>query len=279
MRIQFIQNIIDSLRNKTWGMGTLVNKYLGIEKKPNIKTLILGSSHLMSGYLPNQDEYNLAFNSQDLYYSYKLYNKYNNNNIKNIIISFSVFTAGQKLGLGSEADACAILKIIYNIDYQYPEIAKAKKLHKKEVFYQKAYEKYLKIVNLPKNYRGEISSSKKKNIREKDIKIRALKHLKNNLRENNNLEYCTKLINATKENNQNLIFIIPPATTIYKSVLPSSEEIFNQFYKITQNNEHIKIINLYDSNQFNDSDFYDGDHLNNTGAKKLTKIIHDKCNL
>lgn len=275
MRINCLQALIDKIRRKTGTMTILAEKYVGLKRNPNIDTLVLGSSHLMFGYLPSENEYNLAFPSQDLYSSYELYKLFNNENIKNIIISFSVFTPGHKLCLGSVAEASAMLKVIYGVEYQHPELIDIEKTKKKEDFYRTEYERYLKKLKLKENYRGDLLHHGKMRTGEKHIKDMAHKHMKNNTRENNNMPSCVDLINATRENNQNLIFILPPAVDCYKNELPSSEIIFEKLYEITQNQPHVKILNYYDSKDFDSSDFYDGDHLKKKGAEKLTSMIRN----
>jgi len=275
VRINCIQALIDKIRRKTGTMTILADKYIGLKRNPDIKTLVLGSSHLMFGYLPSKDEYNLAFPSQDLYSSYELYKLFNNKNIANIIISFSVFTPGHKLCLGSVADASAMLKVIYGIEYQHPELIDKEKMNKREHFYKVEYDKYIKKLKLDENYRGDLLRHGGMRTTEEHIKDMAHKHMKNNTRENNNMQSCIDLINATKENGQNLIFVLPPAVDCYKNELPKSEVIFKVLYDVTENQSHVKIINLYDSKDFIKSDFYDGDHLKPSGAKKLTQAIHE----
>jgi hypothetical protein len=52
--------------------------------------------------------------------------------------------------------------------------------------------------------------------------------------------------------------------------LPGQAELFEKIFKI----KNITILNFYDSTLFTDGDFVDADHLNETGAIKLTKEIY-----
>ena len=92
------------------------------------------------------------------------------------------------------------------------------------------------------------------------------------------MDYCLKLINDTLRNGQRLYFVLPPAHRFYKEVLPSSEKLFEKLYEMCKNFSHVEIINLYDSNIFTDDDFSDGDHLNEMGAKKMTRIMRGVLN-
>ena len=48
--------------------GFYVQKLETIKKISNIKTLVLGSSHIEVSFIAESNEYNLALSSQDLYY-------------------------------------------------------------------------------------------------------------------------------------------------------------------------------------------------------------------
>ena len=93
MKIKFVQDVIDRLRHKILYAESFLKKEVLINSKQSFDTLILGSSHIYQ-YVTQESELNCALASQDLYSSYKLYEKLNSNSLKNIIISFSVFTPG-----------------------------------------------------------------------------------------------------------------------------------------------------------------------------------------
>ena len=67
-------------------------------------------------------------------------------------------------------------------------------------------------------------------------------------------------------------------TKDYKDALLSSEELFKKLYDITNKYENVKILNYYDSKEFPDKEFYDGDHVNKIGAEKLTAMIRKSIN-
>ena len=68
MKIEFIQKIIDKIRRKPNFTQILLQKFEGFKKLKDVKTLILGSSHLQNNYIAVEGEYNFAISSQDLYY-------------------------------------------------------------------------------------------------------------------------------------------------------------------------------------------------------------------
>ena len=225
-------------------------------------------------YQDNEKELNLATPSQDLYYSYSLFEKYGQSS-KNIILTYSVFSKGLCLIKTNEIELCILLKEIFGIDYQFKNIAKKKNLYLLEPFYKIWINKYLKnpkSLNLRKTTEREIQSINSKDY----IQKRAKKHYKNYQRNFNQLNYIKKFIEKTKENDQNLILILPPAKKIYKEVLPDGKKIFQHLFKICKNYNHIKILDFYNSDSFSEEDFLDGDHLNIAGGWKLTKIIRTK---
>jgi hypothetical protein len=279
MRLNIIQEIIDVIKNKKIPcLGTLVDKKMGYKYKSTneIKTLVLGSSHIACSYIAKEDEFNLGAASQDLYYNYQLYNLLNTSFVKNVVVSFSVFTPGHILIKTGEAKYCVLYKLLFGIDYQYENDAKNKFLKYYEKRYDKAIKKYLSTNNKEySDYRGNILQYPKDNFDSKIIKETALKQYKNNQRSNNQMDYLMKLIKETEARKQNLFLVIPPATDEYKSYLPTSDIIFKKLYLSCAGFSHIKIIDLYDSSDFVKTDFCDGHHLNNNGAEKLTKTVRE----
>ncbi len=279
MRLDFVQDIIDIIRGKIFALHPIVDKYECYERVKNYHTLALGSSHMEKGYIPSVGEINMGSTSQDLYYSYNLYKLFNNQNLKRVFITFSVFSSGDFLiksrsGMGR---MCIIFKLLYGIPYQLEEYAAKNKFKYWEKYYNSQIKRYRKKIKLPDEYRGEFIRDDIKDI-PKDItkiKQRALRHYKIHCKEEKNIEYLIKLLEDTKKNSQELYIILPPATSIYKSPLPASSVIFSDLYEICKDYSHAKIINLYDSDKFTDEDFRDGDHLNLNGRKKFTNLLHE----
>ena len=94
------------------------------------QTVVLGSSHALYGYKPERTEFNFAEPSQDLYYSYKIYEKFCDfKKIKRVILFYSVFSAGHILEKTRWVKLCAIYKKVLGIPYRYNE-TELKKIEK-----------------------------------------------------------------------------------------------------------------------------------------------------
>lgn len=264
MRFELLQNVVDILRNK-FIYFDFYNK-----KNENYDNLILGSSHMVKIDV-GEKFLNCAFSSCDMYYANEIYKLFNKPEVKNVIISFSVFSPGYSLIRTFDAHVCATLKALFGIPYQNEEVARKKHLNLLEFLFRlklkRGYEKYNpNYVYLP-NQKFEFQVKK--------IQERALKHLKNNRRDVQQYYILEELLNSTQNNKQNLYIILPPATHYFKEVLPSSEEMFKGLYPLVDKYNHCKVINFYDSEDFTLEDFADGDHLCLEGKQKLISKIND----
>lgn len=277
MRIKFIQKLIDKIRNKVpensyiHDLGAKIISYEKVKK--DIDTIILGSSHAQLGYRAKSNEFNLGLSFQDLYCSYNIYKKYSNEKIKNIILFYSVFSPGSQTIKSQFADKMAVYKAVLGFNYQDNKSAKEKKLYNLDFAYKYQYLKFKKKYKIDLNYRGnEVSyiTCFKPPI----AADRAKPHYKNNQRNNNQTEYVVKMQKLADKRKANLYVVISPATTAYKNSLPLSSELFKElFYAAKKYN--INLLNMYDSDSFDNSDFEDWDHLSLKGAIKLTNIINE----
>ena len=277
MKIKLVQDVIDRLRHKILYAESFLKKEVLINSKQSFDTLILGSSHIYQ-YVTQESELNCALASQDLYSSYKLYEKLNSNSLKNIIISFSVFTPGHCLIKTNDCQMSILYKLIFGIDYEYEDIAKKKKLYSKEKYFLKTINKYRRDLNIPKKYKPVDKRFKEKSY----IQKRAYKHLKNNLRPNNEMRWCLKLLEMSALNKQQIYFVIPPFMNCYKEVLPNCEILFKELYSLCEQFDSATILNFYNTD-YDDSDFVDGDHLGQEAWNKLTCEIRKEyskdCNV
>lgn len=242
-----------------------------------IENLILGSSHGSYAYNPNCNDFNLCMPSQDLYYSYKLYNRYSPMlpELKNIILFYSVFSSGFDLEKCSEHPRCLIYHNVFGI---LPKSIDIKPLYKK--YYSDFNITKLSKDKFNKNYRGkclDVKGCSVSRLHKTDVADRVKGALKNHYRNNEQHIYLNNLISEINTNKQRLYIVISPVHSDYRKLCPEYNELFQSLFKIVENNINIKVIDCYNLD-FDDKYFWDYDHLNPKGAAKLTKIVSNKLN-
>jgi hypothetical protein len=68
------------------------------------------------------------------------------------------------------------------------------------------------------------------------------------------------------------MFVVTPMTEMFRKY--SNPEFKSCFYEALENAPgEIHVLDLYDSPEYSDSDFFDVDHLDVSGAEKLTRTI------
>lgn len=279
MRFKMLQQIVDICRGKFFGLDAMVKKHEMMTFVKSYTTMAFGSSHMEHGFIPNENEINLGSPSQDLYYIYNLYKKFNTPEVKKVLITFSVFSPGDRLICSGLGGMTIIYKHLYNIPYEDINIAKEKHYLILEPFFKHAIKKAQKKLKLKGNYRGALLERTTMHAQDEEtLKKRALLHYKISQREKIPMEYCKKILEETKQNNQEVYFILPPALNSFKNYLPNSDELFKEIYTLVEDFSHAKILNLYDDPSFSNEDFIDGDHPNESGAIKMTAKMHEFIN-
>lgn len=246
-------------------------KFMGLRlHEQTVKTLILGSSHGYYGYRADEklDEFNGAETSQDLYYSYEIYKQFSDApKLKNVVLFYSVFSPGNILELTAEKWRCDFYRLFYGIPYRFtPEKAKENVMKSLAGFILSEQEK----APVDTHYTGNCDYSFF--LTGFDINERVKNHLKGNRRRQNQTEFVRKSILLAKEKGHNLYIVIPPHRFDYTNLLPPFEELFPDLLAIK---DDVNILSFLRDPRFQDSDFGDMDHLNQTGAEKLTVFIRD----
>lgn len=243
-----------------------------VAQSKKINTLVVGSSHGDCGFNPyyfNEYSYNFCSPSQDLYYSYEVCKKYHNElpKLKNIILFYSLFSAGLELNRTSESERCLIFKKALKINY------------KENIRFH-----WLDILNVSLNVRKKYDFSKEfyngykisKVSLDLSLEERVSKHEREGLRNNDQLDYVEKLYQLCKQNGYRLTVVIPPMTNEYRQHCKWASKIYCKLNNFCD--ERFKILDFFESSFFSSEDFYDYDHLNSRGAKKLTELIQENGN-
>ena len=278
MKAAFLNDIIDILRGKVPYLENVFAVYNVYKNIKDYETLALGSSQMMA-YIPKENGLNLSISSQDLYYSYELYKLLNKQNpkLKNVILSFSLFTPGHCLIKTNECRMTILYKILFGIDYQFPEIAAEKHFDLIEKYYRYKLQKVYKKMQFVEGYRGGMPKNyfDTTNLNPDKAKEIALKHYKNNQRKCTQMHLLKEFIKDVQKNNQKLYLYIAPNSAEYRKNLPSEEELFKSMYETILNEKNVHVINLYNAEGYKNDEFLDNIHLNIKGAKKLSNYINE----
>lgn len=277
-----LKYLIKRKKTKFLYLEECTRKVCGLKARAGkFKTLILGSSHLEVGYIPNdKDEYNCAISSLDLYSCYRLYQYANHKGLKNIIISFSSFSPFHSLINSPNPFLATYLKILCGIDFQEstPDkiklaMAKYKRLKRK---IKRMCAKVAKKYDL-NTYTGDFMFWPTK-VYERDDDLMTKFAINDTHRfyaiKHEPVSYLAKLIREAKDNNQKVYIVMTPIIDkMYKELMINEEELFREVYALIKMYDNVKVLNYYNDNRFDETDFYDWQHLNHQGAEKLTKII------
>lgn len=233
-----------------------------------IETIALGSSYADYNFLDlnNGETYNIGLTSLDMYGTYQLYKKSTNiiTNLQNIIVFFAPFSPGFELSKSREKYRKVAYAHFFGIPYQDARdintnierviIRKCIALAEPDLIYP--YSGYDK-----KEYLGL-------NV---DVVKRAKTHLRENTRLPDQMCWLNKMIKLADQFGHKIWIVIPPVRSDYKSQLPKSEILFSKLYNI--NIGQHTILDFYDDHRFCDIHMGDSDHMNESGAMKLTEEI------
>jgi hypothetical protein len=94
---------------------------------------------------------------------------------------------------------------------------------------------------------------------------------------NENVSALKSIIVFGQRHNIKIVLFTPPAFETYVTNLniDQLEKTIQAAENISQQNDNCYYYNLLEDKSFSESDFYDADHLNEIGAKKLTLIIEN----
>ncbi len=257
-------------------LNYVYKKKMGIERRSkSISTLALRASTTDYGFYSPlwEGAFNLGLTSSDLFNTYHLYKYYRNNlpNLKNVIVFFSVSAPGFSLIHSIERYRTVAYKYFFQVPYSTNGYINHK--FEKRVF-KKC--KNLKIPDFDSSYCGY----EKKSYYGIDITTeeRVRTHLRENKREPSQMNWLKSLFNLVYDDGRVLVVVIPPYRSDYKNLLTSDLFLFEKLFKFEL--DGLKILNFYNSDKFDDTDFGDTDHLNETGAVKMTnelrKIFEDR---
>lgn len=259
--------------------------YLDIHSK-NIEILILGSSHSFYGINPvyfSRSAFNAAHVSQTLNYDYFIFDKYKKtfNELNTLLIPISYFTLFSRLEDDLEDWRIKNYSIYYGCNYHHSLKYNLEFIAQRPIPLIKQALSYFKGAN-------NITVSelgyglKYSNIKQSDLiatgKAAAKRHTTNNLDLlAENLKILNKFIDESISAGIQVILFTPPAADSYISNLNEQQLALmkSSIAEIMQGKYDIEYYDFMNDPRFINDDFRDADHLNGTGAEKLTKLLDD----
>lgn len=253
----------------------------------NIEVLYLGSSHFYYGINPEYSTYkgfNAAHISQSLNYDIAILKKYKNkwSNLKCIIVPIDYFSMYFTLDDGIEKWRVKNYAIYFGINsctnYRNRFELLSGKFSSNMLRLKSNY--FNKISEVTCNKLGwgtSFTSSLSRDLIEtgKTAAKRHTKEITRNVNFDKNIKILISLIDFANKKNIKVIFITCPA---YKSYVENLEQkqlnnTIETITKLTSKNSNSVYYNFLNNNSFYKEDYFDADHLNEKGAKKLTLLV------
>ncbi|MBS4219338.1 hypothetical protein KHA96_13510 [Bacillus sp. FJAT-49711] len=278
-------------------------KLESLKIRQDIQILLSGSSYTMCGLFEEHmplPARNVAVDAQDLYYTLKTirtalaYNR----NIRYCIVSFAYYFWGYDLSLSTSMyQYKRITEVNYpifkdkhnfpgNPDVEMNIISTSITPIKRRLFQYKSLEELL-IEKVKLSYKDSryypYSRTESETLKHDEAtnlefaQKRATSHNKffkymNTVQEN--LKLFDDFAEEMEELGVKLILYTPPVTEYYrKSIDPKLISGFYSCMNPLKQKYNFKLIDLFQSDTFNNADFVDYDHLNDYGAKKLAEIL------
>ena len=265
-----------------------------LDKHSNeIETLILGSSHAFYGFDPiyfSSKTFNASHVSQTLDYDFEIFKKYqdNFNSLKTLIVPISYASLWEKLENTTESWRVKNYSLYYKINISKSIV------NNTELFSNNLKTNIRRVYHFYVKNEKNISCSSLgwgtdyKSINSADLietgKTAAERHTEENINAkesskvfNDNIAILNSLVESCKKQNIRIIFITPPAYKTYIENL-NKEQKTKTIETMTNfaNRNNCEYLNLLEDSSFVSDDFFDADHLNEIGAKKLSMLLMEK---
>jgi hypothetical protein len=254
-----------------------------------VQTLILGNSHSFYGINPKflkKNGFNAASVSQSLNYDYYILKKYENNwtHLSRIVIPIDYFTLYKNLDIGSDLWRRKNYNLYYGMNVSNDIATNTELLSTRfksnltRLFSFYVFKRSLittESLGWGNAYQGH------KDL-QKTARVALSRHtVKNYNLLADNVRTLTNIIKFAKARHINVVFFTSPACKYYYNNV-SKTQMGKTLFEVNKLKDAygVTYINMLQDRSFLDADFYDADHLNWQGAKKLSlKIDHIVNNL
>jgi hypothetical protein len=253
----------------------------------NIEILVLGSSHAHYGINPeyfNLNGFNFSNISQSLDIDYNLLEMYGEkiNQLKMVIIPISYFSMFSRLESGGDSWRVKnnVLYYHYHTSFSIKNYFELLNGTMRSHIYR-AYEYIVnkeKVITVSNKGFGLGYSSTIKNNMEETGKAAALRHsLYDSMIFDSSKIIIQKIIDWCDARGIKLLFVTLPAYYTYRNRLDYNQldETINYMINISDKNVNVYYHNFLDDRDFIEDDFFDADHFNEIGARKITEKINE----
>lgn len=253
-----------------------------------IKTLILGDSHSYYDINPKyltEKAFNFGEVSQSVDIDNQILKTYIDQlpNLKNVIVRLSYTTLFEQLKHTSEAWRTKDYEIYTDVNLNNNKLKYHSEILTMKLKYnlKDIYEYYFKNENLlntdPSGWGNDLDGEIEKDKNEIG-KIIAKKHtIKNKKYFEENLKCFKSIIDICKKRNINVILVTLPAHSAYIEHLDDEQldRSIQTGKALAKNHENCRYYNFLKSERFQSGEFYDVDHMNKKGAKKMSIILNN----
>jgi hypothetical protein len=253
----------------------------------NIKILFLGNSHVYYDVDPQyiqSNSFNAAHISQSLNYDFEILKKYDSkfDSLRFIFVSVDYFSLFTKLETSVEAWRIKNYHIYYNIYSSFSiknnlEILNYKFANNLKRLYAYYFNGTSDINCTDLGWGTNYNSKNDKNLIETGM-IAAKRHtIKSDLLLNENLDILKSIIRLAGEKNVKVVLFSFPAYRSYVENLDTNQlnRTITSLSMLANAYPNTRYYNLLNDKSFGEMDFFDADHLNEIGAKKLSLKIND----
>lgn len=266
------------------------NKYLD-KNASVIEVLALGSSHSYSDIDPQYlrlKGFNASNASQTIEYDYAIFKKYSSkwNNLKFIILPVDDFTLYLQLKKAAESWRIKNYEIYYGIHLSGNLADNSEILSNKLVINaQRLYRYYIRRdTNTNCSLLGwgfDFNSKKKQSLTSSAVTAAKRHTISNKEFFSQNVRILTELVKDANSRNIHTILYTSPVYSTYtkyanKRQMAVTVEIIERLRKIYPN---VSYYDWYGDKSFIESDFFDADHLNEIGARKMTLRLDSIINV
>lgn len=253
----------------------------------DIQTLYLGNSHVYYGIDPiylAPHTFNAAYVAQFLNYDVAILQKYNWPALRRIIIPVDYLTLYGKLEDGAESWRKKNYIIYYGIKTDTEIADHMEVLSQFKTNLLKFYAHYFKQdkgITCSVLGWGTGYSAKTKNGLIETGKQAALRHTSKDDRNfKENLQSLETIIDFAQKNHIEIFLLTAPAYKTYTDRLNKIQlkRTLDAAQQLANTHRHVSYFNLLEDPGFTNTDFFDADHLNDKGAKKLTLKVDSLIN-